>query len=157
MSSETREIDRGYKELKKQLKNLHGSSVTIGVHEGAGQYPADEAGNSPHISEVAIKNEFGGGHIPERSFMRSTLDENKEDHNTQRKKMKAGVLSGEITVNKALNKMGFRVQEQIRGKIETLRTPPNAPMTIALKPEIGDNPLIDSRLLKRSINYEVHD
>lgn len=156
MINTTSDIDMGEEEIKRQLKLLDKSFVTIGIHEEAGKYPSGEGRNPPSIGQVGFWNEFGTENIPERSFMRSTVDENKASLDRETLKMKNDILSGRRTVDNALSRVGFRIQELIRGKIEALRTPPNAPATIKGKPETGDNPLIDSRLMKRSVNYEVH-
>ncbi len=151
--NETIDRDLGANEIKKRISQMDGSFVTIGVHGGAGKYT--EGKNPPEIVDVAFWNEFGTVTAPERSFIRSTVDENKAKLTAEVKFQAAQILKLKTTPKKALDSIGFQVQQLIQGKIETLRKPPNAPSTIAQKPEIGDNPLVDSRLLKRSINFET--
>jgi hypothetical protein len=146
----TVEKDLGAKKILQHIKQMKNASGTIGIHEGAGNYP-----NGEEIVAVAFWNEFGTVNAPERSFIRSTVDENRAKIQGQIKADIGKVLDLRKTPKQVLSSVGFQVQELIRGKIETLRTPPNAPATIANKPEIGDNPLVESRLLKRSINFEV--
>jgi hypothetical protein len=149
--SKTIERDLGFKEIRKRLKEIKGSFVTVGVHEGSGSYDNDVT-----IAEVAFFNEFGTETAPERSFMRSTMDENKSDLLEKNKKLKDDILSLRKTTKQALSELGFEIKERIQGKIEDLREPPNAPSTIKGKPTVGDNPLVHTRTLKRSINYEVN-
>jgi len=145
-------IDRelGSKEIQKRLKQMDKSFVTIGIHDGAGKYPS-----GVDILDVAFWNEFGTKTAPERSFIRATIDENKPMLLRQIKKQRDQVLNLEKTPEQVLDGIGFMIQQLIQGKMETLREPANAPATIAQKPETGDNPLIDSRLLKRSVNFET--
>ncbi len=152
----TTDKDLGYKHIRKEVKNLKDSFVTIGIHEKAGNYP-----NGTPVSLVAAVNEFGttkagrsgSVRIPERSFMRSTFDENKSKWQKLNNDLLADVLLRGSTVDKTLNQMGLVIMESIKAKILKMRDPPNAPSTRRKKG--FDNPLVDSRLLWRSINYEV--
>jgi hypothetical protein len=153
----TTDIDRGRENILKVLEEVNNSFVTIGIHEGAGKYPTtEEQPDPPLISEVAIINEFGSSDrgIPERSFVRSTMDENRHSLHQETKVLHSDVLLGKITTKKALDKLGFKIQTLIQNKIKTLRTPPNSQETIDKKK--ADNPLIDSQLMMRSVNFKTH-
>lgn len=157
MPIKTTERDLGYSRITNDLKEVNKSFVTVGIHEDAGRYPADDENpNPPPVGLVAFKNEFGAGPTnPERSFMRSSIDENQSILQRKSREIKDKVLSGQMSVKNGLDSIGFMMTEMIRGKIETLRNPPNAPETIKNKPEIGNNPLVDSRLMKRSVNWKT--
>lgn len=144
--------DKGFKRVIKQVEDIGESFVTVGVHEGATPYP----GGTP-VGLVAAVNEFGSenGNIPERSFLRSTFDEQKRKMRQATLKLLAQVIDNRVSVQKALTKLGFKWATLIQNKIETMRSPPNAPSTIRQKPDIGDNPLINTRHLKNSITFEV--
>lgn len=105
------------------------------------------------VAEIGFQNEFGFGHIPERSFMRSTLKEHKKRIIAFQVQLAKRIISEEITTEKALALLGEFVADLIRRKIVSLQTPPNAPETIALKR--SSNPLIDTGQLKNSITYQV--
>ena len=145
----TEDRDRGEKEIKRAFKKLKGSFVTVGVHDGTGEYP-----NGVAVSQVAFWNEFGTKNIPQRSFIRSTVDENAQLFNSEIKRIQGQVLSLKITPAAGLRKLGRRVQEAIKKKILTGPFEPNAPSTLAGKD--GTKPLIDTKLLLRSINFEVN-
>lgn len=149
--------DLGERSLRKILKEAHGSHVTVGIHEGAGEYPStEEQPDPPLISEVGIINEFGSPTrgIPERSFIRSTVDENQRQLNEDIRVSYTNILLGKTNAKKELEKLGFAITTLIQNKIKTLKSPPNAPLTVELKG--SNNPLVDSQLLMRSINFEVH-
>lgn len=127
--------------------------VTIGVHEGAGQYPGGQG-----VYQVALWNEFGTEHIPERSFVRATIDENESKINKWRDEMMDNVITKNWSVEKALTTMGFRIQVLIQNKIKSNVPPVNAPGTIKAKQKAGvpQVTLQNSTLLLRSITFQVH-
>ena len=63
------------------------------------------------------------------------------------------VLSGQSSAEELCEKMGNVIQKDIRKKIRDIKTPPNAPSTIARKG--SSNPLIDTGLLHQSVTYKV--
>ena len=147
----TTDVDKGRKRILKTFGRMKGSNVTVGVHVGE---PAYATGVS--VQDVAVWNEFGTKKIPERSFLRSTFDENMPKWRRRHRKHLLQVVLRRMTLEQALRKLGFEMQTEVQNKIETMRTPPNAPSTIKQKPTIGDNPLINSRKMKRSIKAKVH-
>lgn len=159
MASRTTDVDKGATRIIREAKKLDGSFTTIGIHEGAGEYPTTtpegKQQEAVSIVQVAFWNEFGTSTAPERSFLRSTWDENRRLLERQARKSIDAILAGTSTVEKELDKVGTMIRELVRTKIEKLRSPPNAPGTIAGKPSVGDNPLIHTRLLKRSIEHRV--
>ena len=74
----------------KSAQNVKGSYVSVGFHEDAGKY--DEP-NAPDVVEVALWNEFGTRRTPERSFIRSAIDENKDRINEWRKELMTKVMT----------------------------------------------------------------
>lgn len=150
------DTDPGFKQLKKKLKGISNAYVTIGVHQSAGKYT--QGNNPPDVAEVALWNEYGTKNTPERSFIRGAIDENASKINEWRDEVVYKVLQGEITVKKALETIGFRIQVLIQNKIKSNVPPPNAPSTAAHKKRegVGQTTLIETGLLLRSISYEVH-
>lgn len=156
--------DLGKAEWDKLLKKFEGVTeafVSIGVHEGAGEY---ESGVS--VVEVALWNEFGTRHIPERSFIRSAVDDNEGLIDSWRDEALDKILKDEWTIEKALEAIGFRIQTLIQNKIKSNVPPPNAPSTVKRKQSAGvlgkevtegrTSTLIETGLLLRSITYQVH-
>ena len=143
-------------ELLARLGKKAYSYVSVGVHEGAGSY--SEGNPPPTVVEVALWNEYGTRTIPERSFIRSTVDENMGILNRWREEMIDNILNKGWTVEKSLEAIGFRLQQLIQNKIKSNVPPPNAESTVAQKQRDGVAPvtLIHTGLLLRSITYKVH-
>jgi len=138
--------------LKKQIKDLKKNPYTaIGVL-------GEESGGSDFgLVEYATANEFGttknGGHVPERSFIRSTVDENERKLFKFMENMKVKILLNRIKANKALSLAGVMIQGLIQKKITDLKSPPNAPSTI--KSKGSNNPLIDTGRMRQSIKWQL--
>lgn len=158
MAKVTKEIDKGFKKVIEELKKMDMMKVTVGVHEGAGEYP-----NKTPIALVALTQEFGTNKagknkdvvIPARSFMRSTVDKSTKKWQKLLRELFSEVMTGKNTTEKALKEFGLTAQAAIQGKIIKLRKPPNAPSTKAQK--LTANPLLDSKLMLRSISTEVNN
>jgi len=107
------------------------------------------------IAEIGFENEFGTDIIPERSFIRSTVQGKKRNIIELRKKLFKKILKGYIEIDKALALLGELLSDEIRKKIVAIREPPNAPRTLEEKyPKT--NPLINTSQLKNSITYKVN-
>lgn len=140
-------------EILRHTKDAH---VTIGVHEDAGSYGTGK--DAPSVVEVALWNEFGTRDIPERSFMRSTFDENVAKINQWREEAVKHMVMDGWSVEKALEMIGLRIQTLVQNKIKSNVPPPNAPSTAAAKTKEGvaARTLIESGLLLRSVTYKVY-
>lgn len=144
--------------LKKELAKLKGSYVSVGVHEGAGEYSSGVS-----VIEVALWNEFGtknsdgSTHTPSRPFIRSVVYGDESRINGWREEVFEKVFEGKISVEKALSTLGFKIRELIRAKINSDMPPPNAPATIAHKKAEGVAPrtLVETGLLLRSVEFKV--
>lgn len=158
--------DEGYDDLKDRMKDLDGSTVTVGFHQ-------DEVESEQVL--VASVHEFGApdAGIPERSFMRSSVRENSRDYGTTWGSLLKQVVFGQMSLRTALSLMGEQARADIQQKIVDVQRPPLAPETIrqkkqgadvaegeAIKPDGsgGDtgNPLIDTGNMRQSVNYKVH-
>ncbi len=149
----TEEKDRGAKRLSKAWRRLDGSKITVGVHEGAGDYPTGVG-----VADVATWNEFGTRNIPERSFIRSTMDIKRRNFLKFEEKLFDQMISGLINEKQVINKMGFRIKSAIETRIKTASqwAEPNALSTATQKNRSGGairgaSPLIETGLLSRSI------
>lgn len=112
-------------------------------------------------SEVmkAIYNEFGtqgggwGGPIPERPFMRTAIKENKNKYSKYLKAAAKSILTAKDSLFSVLSGLGVISQGDIRKSITSFDTPPNSPVTIAIK---GSNdPLVNVGLMRKAVTYEV--
>lgn len=142
--------------LRVLFKDLSKYYVTVGVHEDAGKYT--EGKNPPSVVEVALWNEFGTEHTPERSFFRSTLAEKSGLINQWRQEVIGNMITKGWTPAKALETLGFRLQILIQNKIKSNVPPKNAPSVIAHKQAEGlpTTTLMETQLLLRSVTFKVY-
>lgn len=140
------------------LERLQKGYVTIGVHEDAGYYETSSGEQGPLVAEVALWNEFGTSTSPERSFLRSAIDDNASELNAYREELLANIIFKGWTIEKALEALGIRIQFMIQNKIKSNIPPKLSASTIASKKRKGVAPvtLIDSGLMLRSITYKVN-
>ncbi len=146
-----RVIDRdlGYARIMRNLTLLGRADPFVEVGVRAETVGAD-------LVVIATVNEFGSadGHIPERSFMRSTADENRAKYaNLMQKAVEAGIDKGLGAMRRELGRAGLVMVGDIQKKIVALKDPPNAPSTIAKKGSA--NPLVDTGRLASSIDFVV--
>lgn len=142
----TRDIDRGWREFVRQMQIAKVTEVVVGVHQG-------DSNDGQQIAEYAAYNEYGTEDIPERSFMRSSFDENLSNIKQDMDARYGQVTRGELTVKAALGLIGLKHTDQIKNKIDTNIPPPNAPATIAAKG--SSRTLIDTGAMKNSIHHIV--
>lgn len=140
-----REIDRGWNRIKRELGSMDDSHTKVGVQQGTTRRDMSD------MVTVAAANEIGTRRIPSRPFMRNAFDENKARLVRLSGEMYGDVVSNQKTVRRALETMGEFMTAKVKGSIRRLRTPPNAPSTIARKK--SDNPLIDQGQLVQSITH----
>lgn len=134
--------------LEAVLRRLKRQSVTVGVHRSAGAHK--ESGTT--VAEIGAFNEFGTDTIPERSFLRSTMDEEKKKYINIMGKVARNAANGKEPVERGMGKLGRQAQQDVQAKIVAIRTPPNAESTKAQK-KGADNPLIDTGQLLQSIRW----
>lgn len=164
-------VDRGKSDWDKLLKSLgvKNAFVTIGVHGEAGKYTSDGPGSRksmPSVAEVALWNEFGTTNTPERSFIRSTIDEalpRITDMMTAAydKVLEVAAKGGDYKASlfAALSGIGFKTQVLVQNKIKSNVPPPLSKATIDAKEKKhslhAHNTLMDTELLLRSVTNQV--
>lgn len=157
-SVKTKEIDKGYEEFMKAVNEMaEGPVIKIGILSKNNE---TVEGAEINLAQLAAVHEFGtvivtnnaSWEIPERSFIRSTMDENRQYLvQVTRNAIMNIALGADIDVE--LNKIGLLIASLIKKKITDLRDPPNAPSTIARKG--SSNPLIDTGRMRASVAHEV--
>lgn len=151
MSSKlTRKTSRGGIEaVKKRVKTP--GTVDAGIID-AGEHQSGDM----TVASIGFVHEFGSsdGRIPERSFMRTTIAQEKRAIVTMQKKLLKKVQAGDMSMEKALGLIGDFMRAKISEKITNLSAPANAPQTVAKKG--SSNPLVDTGQLRNSITFEVN-
>lgn len=94
-------------------------------------------------------------HIPERSFIRSTFDENVDDwvEYIVDRVVDLGMGESRATAREIMEGLGIRIQRDIQNKIRSIESPANAPATIARKG--SSSPLEDTGHLLQAVTYKV--
>lgn len=139
----------GVEALTKRVRTP--GTVDVGIID-AGVHPSGDL----TVAGIGFVHEFGteDEHIPERSFMRSTIHEKKKEIIELQKKLLQKISSGKMEVDQALGLIGEFMADAIHLKIIAIQSPPNAPATIAAKG--SSNPLVADKHLANSITYEVN-
>lgn len=146
-----RVIDRGYKGAIDRTHALHGTSVKVGLLDD-GSMSED---GSITLAGIGSVHEYGSelAGVPERSFIRSAIDESAAELVKLQQRLIAAVSAGTMTPSQALGVLGTWAQAKIQAKISSNIPPPNAPSTIEAKGSSAT--LIDTGRMRASIAFEI--
>lgn len=149
MSSKFKRVKKngGVEALKDRVK-IPGT-VDVGIID-AGKHPSGDI----TVAGIGYAHEYGTVTLPERSFMRSTIQAKKKEIIALQKKLLKQIVNGKMKVEDGLRLLGEFMSDAITQKIVSITSPPNTPETIAAKG--SSNPLIDTGQTKNSITYEVN-
>ena len=140
-----RQPKKAIKAIEKIAKSMSGpDQVKVGLPKGSNDYP-----DGTSAIMVGSVHEFGSPSrgVPQRSFLRSTVQENRRPYKGMFKKLAKQIIDGKIDSKKALGLIGLQVQGDVIAKISDGINPP-------LKSRDG-TPLNDTGHLKQSITFEV--
>jgi hypothetical protein len=146
MSGSLVDRDLGMKSLASRMRAMSKSYTKVGIQAGS-----KESDGVTDLVTVAAANEYGTDTIPERSFMRSTFDENREKIAQITKAENSAVLAGRKGIRESLAQIGEYFQGLVQAKIHSHPAPENAPATIAKKGSSGT--LVDSGQLVQSVRH----
>jgi hypothetical protein len=130
--------DHGWKAFFRAVEAARGARhAKVGVLADTEKGGMHEEGGDLTVAEIAAVLEFGteDGHIPERSVIRATFDEQREALTEMTYELVAAILFGDMTADQALNALGAKLAAEMKKKITTGQgvPPPNAPSTILAK------------------------
>lgn len=135
--------------------NKDGSEVQVGLFSEQGgdlviygatnEFGTDKAGPNRDIT------------IPERSWLRSTYDEQVKKLYKFLVKNKMRIVLGKVSRKVVLNKIGFKLVGAIQEKIATGNFKPNAPKVKRAKESKGKSgrPLIREGRLRQSVTHRI--
>lgn len=166
MPATLQDTDLGYNALLATLGDMGDAAVYVGILQDQGS-ELDEDGNIT-VAGYAAVNEFGSadGSVPERSFLRSTVDANGRIYESELQAVAietvdAAVRSlssgqAEATLERGLGRVGARAARDVQLTIRDGGVPfkKNATSTLAAKYP-GDNPLIETGRMRQSISFAV--
>jgi hypothetical protein len=151
MPNVVKEIDKGWTKIRAELLKLREKSVVlVGIQGELASQPHGDASNV----EIGSWQEFGTSRgVPERSFLRATIDTNRQRYAAMIQKSAERIVTGKSTVEKELALWGERVVGDVKQRIAKGIPPPLKDATIKRKG--SSKPLIDSGQLRNSITYTV--
>jgi len=123
------------------------------VIAAANEFGAKIPKRQARFGNLDDENPGGWVIIPERSYLRAWFDENVDALQATMERLIGQVVEGKISGRAALETIGGYVVTHIQAYMVDLKTPPNAPSTIARKG--SSNPLIDTGQLKDAITWRV--
>lgn len=142
----------GIEEMQKRMRAARGRSVVkVGVQDTEGVHK--ESDESLSVADVASFHEFGTINVPQRSFIRAPIDENRADLQKLQRNLLRDVLAGDKDTKEALGILGEKAQSDMIAAINAGIEPGLEQSTIDAKG--SSTPLIDSGQLKQSIRYKV--
>lgn len=153
MSVTVRDTDRGLAARLAALRDFDRWVVVVGVLADEGARPHEDSDLT--VLDIATIHEFGApaAGIPQRSFVRATVDEHRADIARIQRALAARVIAGKLDVRGALEQLGAKVVGLIQTRIAAGIAPPNAPATVERKGSA--TPLVDSGQLRGSVTYAV--
>lgn len=163
------EIDRGWKEIKEQLKLLgENPKVAIGIRGDKAKEKAVDADGKPtpfQLWQIGTVHEFGAPNakIPARPHISATIDSNVNTYNALKRKLVEQILTpySKIDVIKGLEILGEKVLSDIRKRIRAGLQPPwsnatrNERYNRAGGKIVAETPLIDTGQYINALSYEV--
>ena len=147
-------IKNDFPKMKKQIEELDGQGVEVGVIRGEHAWlaPIHEYGLNIlvtpkmraylHRQGLHLKASTTHIKIPERSFLRTGYDENRKYVCRNAGLLLADVVGGTMTADECCELVGSDLVERIKDYAEDLKNPANHPFTVENKN--SSNPLIDS-------------
>lgn len=124
-------------------------------------FPAGESDGD--VLARAIWNHYGtrggasgggwGGPIPARPFLTNAMRDNRLKYRAAMRTSAAKILTGQVAIKTTFEKLGAVAAGDVQKSITALNTPPNSPVTVALKG--SSNPLIDSGEMRGAVTWKV--
>jgi hypothetical protein len=167
----TQDIDRGWAFIKRELEKLPGQYGKVGfidegkvgnkrVRDGASKKYVNIVSDlsMAEVAAVAVFNEFGTTrngeeHSPERSFFRTTVDEERGKVGQLIDYGYTQLLRGRMSSEQVLSRACVYLQGRVRRKIRDLKEPVNAQSTIDAKG--SENPLVDTSQMLNSVTFAI--
>lgn len=149
------EKDKGWNNIKKELKMFKKAYTKIGIQSDAG-----ESEDGTDLVIIAATNEWGSDSagknknivIPERSVFRAGYDEKKKEIDQFIFELIGKIEDQELKAKRAMGLLGEFGEGIFKRKMVQLKTPANAQSTIDKKG--SSNPLIDEGRVLAAIRHE---
>lgn len=155
MGAKVKEIDLGWAAIMSEIRKMKGSHTKVGLPQEGNVEPNPDTGitEMSELVTVGAVHEFGAPNknIPERSFVRSSTDDNRSRIIKMQQIEIKKITGGESTVDMSLKRMGTAMTALMQRKIRQGPFTPLKPATIRKKG--STKPLIDKGQLIQSIQH----
>ena len=144
-------VKNDFPRMRKNIELLDGEGVEVGVLEGEQKWLASihEFGCTMTVTNKQRRYMAKQGiilgktlTIPERSFLRTGYDTNRDAVIKKANKMLADAVTGKTSANAVFKGVGLELSSKIKDYARDLSSPKNHPFTIAQKG--SSNPLVDT-------------
>lgn len=149
MRSTTRDIDKGYKKLVKDLGSMDGAFAKVGIL-GTEKYSGPEH-SGMLVVDIAVQNEFGAENIPSRPFMRQTFSKKSDQLNKVITEQISLIYNKGKDYKKALSQVATWYADEMKDTVKSGEFAPNSPVTVKIKG--SSRPLIDTGRMWQSITW----
>ncbi len=145
-----KKIDRGWKRIRREIKKER-LVITVGIQ---GKEAITKAGGEADatVADIAAINELGMG-VPERSFMRSTIDAGQRKYLALLNGIGDASVAGKLSLTRGAKIVGEIVVGDMKQAISAGIPPPNAESTIVAKG--SSTPLVNTGQMRGAITSEV--
>lgn len=144
-------IDRG--DGFKKLRKLPGGTVLVGLVGARAEETHSMASDHSSVVEIGLHHEFGTERLPERSYIRKTLDDNAGKYRALVVELAALILEETMTPKEALDILGSTVAADMKQTILNILQPPVTPETE--KRRGSGPPLLVTREILGAIGYKI--
>jgi len=148
----------GLAALKSSIDSIEKKRAAVGFFDTS-HYP-----DGTPVAYVATIQEFGHGAIPPRSFMRTTINEQREAWKAKLAQGSRRVLSDKMTAHDMLEQFGMMAAGDVKEKIISITSPALAESTIYarlhrnnLPKNTSTKPLVDQGIMLNSVDSQVQD
>lgn len=146
------ERDLGWKDIKKDVKQMAGTETRVGVF-GNGGDPADNLALRALIQEFGSKRWKTMARYPKgRPFMRQSFDNNLKDLERFVNKEYGKVIDQDQSVAKMISRVGTWMEGKEKDEITQGNFVPLAPATVLAKG--SSTPLVDTGQMRNSIKHK---
>lgn len=162
-------VKNEFPNMKRKMELLNGEGIEVGVIRGEHKWLAGihEYGCNIEVTPAMraylhrqglhLKESTTHIHIPERSFLRTGYDENKDAVLKKARLMMADVTSGKMSADMFFNAVGTELADAIRDYAVELDSPANHPFTVEQKgssnPLIGGGPGGGGEMIREGIHW----
>lgn len=133
------------------------AKVTKGIHTNVGILEGGSGSGGVSLALIGSVHEFGGKHMPQRSFLRATLEAKGNEWCQVVRQM----LQQRLDAMRAFTMLGEVASKDVQERIKWGIDPALESETIRRKLKRGkqepDTPLIDTGALMEAVSYEVKD